>query len=223
MLHSMGLKRVGHDLVTEQQQYLLTSCLGCLLGLGAGTYTCPLSQSEQFIFASFVYYNSMKNFVQKLKNIIIFKCLQITDLHLYWERNHAILIRCFCKAKAMTPFKRIFPLRYHKQSSANILKSLHVKKTLQTNKFVDSEVRLDQRMSILCNWCLSLLCFHQRLCKTGKMLPRQKAKEIKGTKEVAEAAERKFDCLQDGLEGGSNDKVGSGCQEARNQALMLRM
>ena len=79
-------------------------------------------------------------------------------------------------------------------------------------------------MSILCNWRLSLLlCFHQRLCKTGKMLPREKAKEIKGTKEVAEAAERKSGCLQDGLEGGSDDKVGSGCQEARNQALMLRI
>ena len=65
MLHSMGLKRVGHDLVTEQQQYF--------------AYKLPwlpihvpyLNQSNSF-FASFAYYNSMKNLVRKLKNIIIF-------------------------------------------------------------------------------------------------------------------------------------------------------
>ena len=40
---------------------------------------------------------------------------------------------------------------------------------------------------------------------------------------MAEAAERKSGCLQDGLEGGSDDKVCAGCQGAGNQALMLRM
>lgn len=55
------------------------------------------------------------------------------------------------------------------------------------------------------------------------MLPRQKAKETEGAKEVGEAAERKLGCLKGGLEGGSDDKVCAGCQGAGNQALMLRM